>query len=672
MHISLNNSTAIIAQTISKMAFWKLISNPILALVWVIAFFSTIISSYQFYWQESDAATSFLMTFWLWMTIFFAKLAETLVEYKWLYRSNFCRNNFKESVVRTTSSIDQLHEGKFVPRKKVKASDLILVYPGEIIPFDGILLKGRLHVNEVDHKGQLTMISKSADGDNLLTEGAVSEGDDIVVMQIKHHEHKSLITRLTRLLGAIERQALPSEIALQKIISGLTILFIMVIFTIAVIADYSGINMPVLYILDLIVVLLPTTISGLQQAIVTYGFGILEAKNIIIRDKMVLDKAVDVDVVVLDKTGTLTCGHREMIDFMLLENSFKNTINEILYYSAFNDDTIEGKTIKHFALHAMDHQAPAIDLTIYKFFPFTHYNNISGCDYHNYEIRKGSVNSVCAYLQIDKNDLPAYITSIVNNIATTHGTPMLLTVNKQIIGVIHLRDRVRKHFKKQIEKIQNSGIVTIMVTGDNDKTAGYIAKKLGLHAYHAEITPEKKLDFIRTLQAQGYTVAMYGDGINDAPALAQSDIGISFEGSDKHAIDASNIIIKNHDISVILNIQNICHKMNIKRSSLTVFSLASDIAKYFVIVPALFTIAFPSLATLNFINFYSIKTVLLASLIFNALVILFLTPVVFKNTETEYSNNSLLWFSMITYGISGILSPFIFIKIFDNIIRFMM
>lgn len=671
MRISLNNSAAIITQTISKMAFWKLISNPILALVWVIAFCSTIISSYQFYLQEQDSLISLFMTFWLWMTIFFAKLAETLVEYKWSQRSDFCTDSFKEQMIRIVRSIDKLAEYKFVPRKKVKTNDFIVLYPGEIIPFDGILLKGRMHVNELDYNGQLTMVSKSTDGDNLLTEGAIVESEDLVVMQIKRHEHKSFITRLTKLLRGIERQALPSEIALQKIISGLTILFIMVIFTIAVIANYSGINIPILYILDLIVVLLPTTISALQQAIVTYGFGILEAKNIIIRDKMVLDKAVDVDVVVLDKTGTLTCGHREMIDFMLLENSFKNTINELLYYSSLSDDTIEGKTIKHFALHAMYNQTPDIDLSVYKFFPFSHFAGISGCDYHNYEIRKGSVSGICSYLQIDQDDMPAYITSIANNIATTHGTPMLFVVNKQIIGVIHLRDRVRKHFKKQIEKIQNSGIVTIMVTGDNDKTAGYIAKKLGLHAYHAEINPEKKLDFIRTLQSQGYTVAMYGDGINDAPALAQADIGISFEGSNKHAIEASNIIIKNYDISVILNIQNICHKMNIKRSSLTVFSLASDIAKYFVIVPALFTIAFPSLATLNFINFYSIKTVLLASLIFNALVILFLTPVVFKNTETEYSNNTLLWISVITYGISGILSPFIFIKIFDSIIRFM-
>lgn len=659
----------IFVSTLVKMSPWRLISNPILLVVWCVAATATITLLILIINYDNENIVSYIYTtFWLWMTVFFSSFAEVLVETKWTSRKITSFVPQSDILVKKLFSFDNITKYIEIKRSQIRPGDLILLTSGDVVPCDGIIVKGTGYVNETHSTGELALVLKSdSPKDNIMIAESYLESSDWFVMQVNISEQKSFFSTLSKLLGNIERQAIPSEVALQRIISGLLILFMAVMFTVVIIAGYLGVNISVIYILDLIVILLPTTISGLQHAIILYGFGILSKKNIIIRDKMALDNAVDVNVVVIDKTGTITEGQREMIDFITIDKVNEEITNRALYLSSVHDDTTEGKSIKDFAEYALDGKIEKIDDSDYYYLAFSSSNPISGCNYKDIEIRKGSVSEICRYLNIAISVLPTEILKIKENIAATHGTPLLLTLNKKIIGVVHLRDKLRKHVKKQIEKLHNDGIATIMITGDNSLTAGYIAKKLGMHAYYAEAVPEKKLQFIKNLQQQGYIVAMYGDGVNDALALAQADVGITFEHSSMHAIKAGNVVSLDHDLSAILDLRNTCRRMTIKRGSLTVFSLASDIAKYFVIIPAIFTTAFPALSALNIIHLSSLDHAMLAIVMFNALIILFLTPIVFKR-NIGYQSKKLLWINVILYGLGGIISPFVCIKIFDMII----
>ncbi len=668
-----------VAKTLLRITPWSLLSNPILMIVWFAAAITTCILVYTALLTKQPIAVSAYLTFWLWMTLFFIKLTEVIIENKWRGSSTYfttIQDNQPPFLKRlkAAKSISELDLKNYeeIDKNSIESGDLLLLKTGDIVPFDGIIVRGEGYVNEVDSTGELNLVFKQVIGDskladNALITGSLIESSEYLLMRVDTRGRKSFYAKLSRLLEVIDRQILPSEVALHKIITGLTILFISVIFTIAVIANYSGIKIPPIYLLALTVVLLPTTISSLEHAMITYNSGILRSKDIIIRDKMVLDNAADINVVIFDKTGTLTVGQREMIDFTLFDHVYEQDINRILYYVSIKDDTTEGETIKNFAEYALGDKKEEIDFAEYQYLAFSHSSPISGCRYKGYEIRKGGVAAICKYLGITTDNLPQEILLTKATIAKAHGTALLLTVNRKIVGVIHLRDKLRKLAKKYIEMLHQDGLKTIMITGDNNSSASYVAKKLGIPTFYAEATPEKKLDLIRDLQLDGYNVAMYGDGVNDSLALAQADIGISFADTSQHVITSSNVVVKQYDLSAILDLRDICRRMHIKRGALMIFSLFSDITKYFVIVPALFTTAFPSLSVLNIINFHSLESVLLASVIFNALSTIFLTPVVFKNRK-NYRNKLSLLKNIIAYGLAGILSPFIFIKIFDMII----
>ncbi len=680
----------IISRILIKMSSpWLLRSNPILMIVWVIAFTATILTISQYYAKESNYQLSMIITFWLWMTILFAKLAEVLVEIRWSKNASVNNDNKSEKIIKKIFAINDINNDyhkKYIEVKcsSIKSGDLILLLSGEIVPFDGVVVAGTGYVNETDSTGALSPTLKSHDDySNRLVTGSFIESSDWLIMKVTLSGRKSFFAKLTKLLSNIERQQGSNEIALQRIIWGLGVLFISVLFSIAAIADYSGIKIPIIYLLDMVVILLPTTLSGLQHAIIMYGTGALKTKHIIIRDKVALDNAVDVNVVVLDKTGTITVGQREMVDFIAVDQELSEKfINTILYLSSVLDDTTEGESIKHFTEHQLEEDVPNIDFSKYQYLPFAATHPISGCDYYyppgflnenklyqEFDIRKGSITEICKYLGLYPKLLPENIRTAIRDITEVCGSVLLVTLNHKIFGIIHLRDKLRKQIKKQIQKIQDDGILTIMLTGDNANIAGYIAKKLGMHAYYAEVTPEKKLEFIRNLQQQGYTVAMYGDGVGDIAALAQADIGIAFDRSVESVKSASNVVLSNNNIANILDIRNVCRIMAIKLGALTVFSLGADIAKYFVIVPALFTTAFPSLSVLNLFYFNSLDSVILSSVMFNALVTLVLIPIVFSN-PIYYSKHS-LWSNLLLYGLGGILSPFIFIKMIDMFVHWL-
>jgi K+-transporting ATPase ATPase B chain len=357
-----------------------------------------------------------------------------------------------------------------------------------------------------------------------------------------------------------------------------------------------------------------------------------------------------------------------MVNFTLTSKTDEKDYFRYLYLSSINDNTEEGKTITAFAIKNCKGLDTKINLELYHYLPFSASNPISGCNYNNMEIRKGSMQAIVKYLGKTIEVLPQEVQNIVKEVAKAHGTPLILTVNKKIIGIINLHDSFRKGVEKQIRSIENSGIATIMVTGDNTITASYIAKKLGIKNFYADCTPEKKLELIRSFQEKGLIVGMCGDGLNDALALAQADIGYTFEDRGYvHSILAGNIVAKHHNLRGIIELRNECKKITVKKGAITVYSITSDLAKYFIIVPALFTTVFPSLSKLNIMQFQSIDSVLLASVIFNGLIIPCLLPLISYNSK-NVQNKTYLWRIILLCGFGGIVSPLLFIKLIEFII----
>ena len=643
------------------------IKNPLSLLLFVLCCSAFIIFLQQIFYHNDKTLLYGQITFWLWMTMFFSMFTEfAYSRKKFKFISEKITNN--HTLVKKLDSLDNINDYQKVKKDSIKSGNLILLHSGKEIPFDGEVIKGMSYVNETDITGSLEHKLKSPDKDNILIAGSIVEGGDWIVMKVSFASNKSFFTRVGRLFRNINRQAMPSEVALQKLIIGLSILFANVIFVIWVIASYSGVEIPVIYLVALMVVLLPTTISTLQRVIIYNGVLKLAARNIIVQDQIAFDNAVDLDIVLLDKTGTLTVGQREMVNFTLTSKTDEKDYFRYLYLSSINDNTEEGKTITAFAIKNCKGLDTKINLELYHYLPFSASNPISGCNYNNMEIRKGSMQAIVKYLGKTIEVLPQEVQNIVKEVAKAHGTPLILTVNKKIIGIINLHDSFRKGVEKQIRSIENSGIATIMVTGDNTITASYIAKKLGIKNFYADCTPEKKLELIRSFQEKGLIVGMCGDGLNDALALAQADIGYTFEDRGYvHSILAGNIVAKHHNLRGIIELRNECKKITVKKGAITVYSITSDLAKYFIIVPALFTTVFPSLSKLNIMQFQSIDSVLLASVIFNGLIIPCLLPLISYNSK-NVQNKTYLWRIILLCGFGGIVSPLLFIKLIEFII----
>lgn len=670
MNRSVKNNIKTTLEVLARMTPARLAENPMMFMVWVAALMATGICLKEIYLENPDTILYMQMTFWLWMTVYFSSLADVRAESMLPVDFSQKAKELKTNLVKKIIDKDDLQKYKLVSQENITSGNLIYLQSGDEVPYDGEVIAGKSYVYESDLTGEIGDVLKSPRGDNILIAGSDLSGEnDWLVMKVSFAKNKSFFAKAMNRLKNIRRYSMPSELALKRIILGLSILFIAVIFAVAVIADYSGVHIPIIYLLDLMVILLPTTISGLQHSIIAFSRARLAKMDIWVQDDVALDNAVDIHVVLLDKTGTLTVGTREMTEFTLLDKTYEDEYLQYLLHSSFDDHTYEGKSIVTYAkrrLKAEDETRP----DNYEFYPFSSDNPISGCNYGDVEIRKGSVTAICRYLGIRISQLPENIKEVTKNIAAAHGTPVLFTLNHEIIGVVHLRDRFRKGVMKQIEQLKKEGLSIRMVTGDNKLTASYIAKKLGVDEYYADCTPEKKLSIVRDIQSQGYSVAMCGDGVNDALAMAQANIGLTFSDNGKvHKMLSGNIVANQHNIYLLHDLKNICKKMTAKRGALTVFSLFSDIAKYFVIVPALFTTAFPPLSVLNFMQFASIESVILASVMFNSIVIFALTPFVFHDSNWARSKRT-LWKNIIFFGLGGIISPFVGIKLLEVIITY--
>lgn len=607
------------------------------------------------------------IVFWLWMTIFLAFLVEAItIDQKSDLGLKMVTQVSRQ--VKKLNSLMNIDDYKKVAKGSIRSGDLILLKTGDEVPFDGELIKGVTYVNETSNTGALALKLKSPAKDNLLVAGSIIDGTDLVVMRVSFASHKSFFTKMTRLLRNINRQAMPSEMALQRLMFGLSILFISIIFVIWTLASYVKLEMPVIYLIVLMVILLPTTMSSLQRIMVFNAKLNLYNRDIIIQDQIAFDNALDINVVLIDKTGTLTFGERKMVEFRVAKDAEKEDYFRYLYLSSIHDNTQEGKSITEFIIKNSRFLNKEVKEDLYEDLPFSASDPISGCNYDNLEIRKGSAKAIAKYLGKAVQSFPKEIQVIIDEIAKTHGTPLVFTVNKKILGVVHLHDSFRNGVKKQIEAIHDEGIGTIMLTGDNSVTASYVSQKLGIRDFYADSTPEKKLEIVKSLQEQGLVVAMCGDGVNDALALAQADIGYTFaEQTQTHNVLLGNIIAKSYDLSAILELKKECKKITIRRGAVTVYSIISDLAKYFVIVPVLFSAQFPALSMLNIMQFRSPESALLSSVIFNALVIPCLTPLIFYNLKLD-KDNAYLWRIILFCGIGGVVFPFLSIKLIEFIV----
>jgi K+-transporting ATPase ATPase B chain len=658
-------SPSIIAfNAIKKINPYAWLRNPIMEIVFVAACLSLVLFLKELHLPTGHANLYAQMTFWIWATLFFSNLSEAYADSKLDPRMSAYRNKH----LKIRRIIDITHPKKFKETsiKSIRSGHLILLKNGDTVPFDGIIIKGSCCVNETNITGSLDSAIKEENGDNILAAGSIIENSDYIVMKVSFAPKISFLSRIKRTIKDIKHQSLPSELALQRLILGISALFLTVIFTVWVIAKYSGFNIPLIYLIDLVVILLPTTITGLQYAVITLGKARLFKSDIIVNNPNALDNAIDINIVLLDKTGTLTIGRRQMIEFHNLSKLSDDECMRILFLSSLKDSTFEGKSIKSFAKKYGKIELNNIQRKLYKNLHFSASNPISGCDYNDLEIRKGSLKAIANYLKMKDDDLPQKITKLIASISEMHGTPLLLTLNKKIIGILHLSDQFRRGVISQINKLHEEGFEVAMITGDNSLTASYMAKKLGIKKFYAEATPEKKLNLIKELQNKGYIVAMCGDGANDSLALAQADIGLSIETKNKihQSIPSSNLIAQTPDLTSIINLKNICKRIASRRGSLTIFSLASDITKYFIIVPALFTTAFPPLSILNFMQFHSLEGVVLSSIMFNALTILILMPILVKDYRGTKPKNS-PWINISVYGIGGLIFPFIGIKLME-------
>jgi K+-transporting ATPase ATPase B chain len=659
-------------KSILKDALWRLnprymAQNFILFLVWIAAVSAIIIFIYHCFIGSKHISYFFLLTFWLWATLFAATIAETIANWQAKPKSQAALEEEPKLMVKKLRSLKNLNYYVEISASKLRQGDLVILEAGETVPQDGVIVWGQGFVNESDITGEAKPVLKSTKTfQNKVKEGSIVESDKLV---IKIHDLKpySIFTNISKFMRYINREKSPLEIALQSLIIGLSILFIAISISLKFLASYIGIEIPILYLIALTVTLIPTTISGLLPVISTSGANILKEKNIILKDSFTIDTALDINVVVFDKTGTITEGHRIAVEFLPYGKTSIKDLAQAAFIASLQDRTIEGESIITLAKQKYKFTDEDVDFEQYENLDFSSTSRISGCNYKSLEIRKGAYSGICEYLGIKLSELDNELLEIKKEIAAECGTPMLVTQNKQILGVVHVQDKIKRRLKKQIDIFKEHNMLTIMLSGDNELTSSYIAKKIGVHAYYSETTPNKKLTFIKNLQNHGYTVAMIGDGANDAPAIAKADLGVAFENSNEYALEAANVILTENDLSEILYLREIAKSMLVKRGALTIFSLTSDIVKYFTIIPALFSTSFPDLAIFNYSGLHSLESTILASLIFNAIIILGLTPLALNNNK-KILTKRLFWRNLILYGCTGIVAPTVGIKMLDTLI----
>jgi K+-transporting ATPase ATPase B chain len=641
----------------------KLMRNPVIFVTEVVAAVVTLLFIRDIVVGNGDAAFSGQIAVWLWFTVLFATFAEAVAEGRGKAQADTLRRNRSQLTARKLVKPDGVDVIE-VAASDLKVGDMVIVEAGELIPGDGEVIEGVASVNESAITGESAPVIREAGGDRSAVTGGTEVLSDWLKIRITVAPGSSFVDRMIALIEGAERQKTPNEIALSILLSGLTLIFLIAVVTLWGLAGYSGTVLTVTVLAALLVTLIPTTIGGLLSAIGIAGMDRLVRFNVISTSGRAVEAAGDVDTLLLDKTGTITFGNRMASDFMPVKGVTQVALAEAALLASLADDTPEGRSIV--ALATGDFGLTLPDQTPDAVIPFAAETRLSGIDLNGRKLRKGAVDSALKLAGLAQADAPAEFRQAVETVARTGGTPLAVIDGAKLLGVIHLKDTVKPGIKERFAALRAMGIRTVMVTGDNPVTAAAIASEAGVDDFLAEATPEQKLAFIRREQEGGRLIAMCGDGTNDAPALAQADVGVAMQTGTQAAREAANMVDLDSSPTKLIEIVEIGKQLLMTRGSLTTFSIANDVAKYFAIIPALFLTTYPALSALNIMGLASPQSAILSAVIFNALIIIALIPLALKGvTYRPVGAAALLRRNLLVYGLGGLILPFIGIKLVD-------
>ncbi len=652
--------------------------NPVMFVTEVCAILTTFIVIFG---DSSSKSFEIQITVWLWFTVLFANFAESIAEGRGKAQAASLRKSRTTTIARLLKNKVEVK----VSATQLKKGDVVICEAGDLIPNDGEIIEGIASVDESAITGESAPVIRESGGDRSAVTGGTKVLSDKILIRITAEAGNSFLDRMISLVEGAKRQKTPNEIALSIVLSGLTIVFVLAVMTLKPFADYATsassqnlsqiVTVPVL--VALLVCLIPTTIGGLLSAIGISGMDRLIRRNVIATSGKAVEAAGDIDVLLLDKTGTITLGNRMASHFFPIQSVTEKKLAESAQLSSLGDETAEGRSIVVLAKEKFNLRAESFSTGQVEFIPFTAQTRMSGVNFSGREIRKGASDSVKNYVLQNGGRVPDDLDAIVEHIAKSGGTPLVVSDSNEILGVVQLKDVVKGGIKERFSELRKMGIRTVMITGDNPLTAAAIAAEAGVDDFMAQATPESKLKRIREEQARGHLVAMTGDGTNDAPALAHADVGVAMNTGTQAAREAGNMVDLDSNPTKLIEIVEIGKQLLMTRGSLTTFSIANDVAKYFAILPALFGTVYlmneteGPLSALNIMGLASPQSAILSAVIFNALIIIALIPLALKGIQYKaMSASQVLQKNLIIYGLGGLIIPFIGIKIIDVFVNF--
>ena len=613
-----------------------------------------------------NLAFSFQINLWLWFTVLFANLAEAVAEGRGKAQAATLRKTRTET---TAKLLDRGGQWRQVPASSLKPGDLVLVEAGDLIPSDGEVIEGVASVNESAITGESAPVIRESGGDRSAVTGGTMVISDQIKVKITAAQGSTFLDRMIALVEGAERQKTPNEIALNILLAGMTLIFVFAVVTIPSFAAYAGGKLTVLVLVALFVTLIPTTIGALLSAIGIAGMDRLVRFNVLAMSGRAVEAAGDVDTLLLDKTGTITLGNRQATEFLPVSGVNERDLADAAQLASLSDETPEGRSIVVLAKEKYGIRGRDMAALNARFIPFSAQTRISGVDAEGMVIRKGAVDAVLAITGGSNTAAAKEINVFAERVAKSGGTPLAVAKDGRLLGVIHLKDIVKGGIRERFAALRKMGIRTVMITGDNPLTAAAIAAESGVDDFLAQATPETKLKLIREEQSKGKLVAMCGDGTNDAPALAQADVGVAMNTGTMAAREAGNMVDLDSDPTKLIEIVEIGKQLLMTRGALTTFSIANDVAKYFAIIPAMFIAFYPQLQVLNIMRLHSPQSAILSAIIFNALIIIALIPLALKGVAYRpVGAASILRRNLLVYGLGGIAVPFIGIKLIDLLV----
>src|SRR5882672_9152160 len=641
--------------------------NPVMFTVEVVATLTTVLFIRDLVTGAGGLGFSFQINLWLWFTVLFANFAEAVAEGRGKAQAATLRKAKTETVAKRLANVSDT-KWQTVPATQLRKGDVVLVETGDLIPSDGEVIEGVASVNEAAITGESAPVIRESGGDRSAVTGGTQVISDWIKVRVTAQQGATFLDRMIALVEGAERQKTPNEIALNILLAGMSIIFVFSVATIPSFAAYAGGTMRVLVLVALFVTLIPTTIGALLSAIGIAGMDRLVRFNVLAMSGRAVEAAGDVDTLLLDKTGTITLGNRQATEFLPLPGIEAAELGDAAQLASLSDETPEGRSILVLAKEKYGLRGREMAPLNARFIAFSAYTRISGIDVDGASIRKGAVDAVIAEVKANATapTVAREIESIAEKVAKSGGTPLAVAKDGKLLGVIHLKDIVKGGIRDRFATLRKMGIRTVMITGDNPVTAAAIAAESGVDDFLAQATPEAKLKLIREEQAQGKLVAMCGDGTNDAPALAQADVGVAMNTGTMAAREAGNMVDLDSDPTKLIEIVEIGKQLLMTRGALTTFSIANDVAKYFAIIPAIFIAFYPQLQAMNIMHLATPQSAILSAIIFNALIIVALIPLALKGVKYRAAGASaVLVRNLVVYGLGGIAVPFIGIKLID-------